>query len=170
MIHLFLNNMAAILADGNLRCIFSNANDRIPIWISLKSVSRSLIDYDPALIQVPDRRRDTIWTNADTIHWRIYAALGGGWDNLNYMTITAVIWNGLHNFVSHNSNWTPHATHILNWELICVVSRSKITQLKELFRLQNCMQNVLTYWPLTSFNWMVYLLFCQVKRLFINCL
>ena len=26
---------------------------------------------------VPNRRQATIWTNADTIHWRIYAALEG---------------------------------------------------------------------------------------------
>ena len=24
-------------------------------------------------------RRAIIWTNADPIHWRMYAALGGGW-------------------------------------------------------------------------------------------
>ena len=25
----------------------------------------------------PNRRQAVIWTNADPIHWRIYAALGG---------------------------------------------------------------------------------------------
>ena len=29
----------------------------------------------------PNRRQAIIWTNADMIHWRIYAALGG--DELN---------------------------------------------------------------------------------------
>ena len=31
---------------------------------------------------VPFRRQAIIWTNAEPIHWRIYAALGG--DELNY--------------------------------------------------------------------------------------
>ena len=26
---------------------------------------------------VPNRRQAIIWTSADTIHWRMYAALGG---------------------------------------------------------------------------------------------
>ena len=54
-----LDKMAAILADDNSKCIFLNENIRIPIWISLKFVPRSKIDYEPALV-----------------HWRIYAALG----------------------------------------------------------------------------------------------
>ena len=44
--------MAAILADGILKWIFLNGNDRIPIQISLKFVARSLIDNKPALVQV----------------------------------------------------------------------------------------------------------------------
>ena len=49
--------MAAILAHDNFRCIFLNENDRIPIRISLKSVSRSPIDNKPALVQVMAWRR-----------------------------------------------------------------------------------------------------------------
>ena len=30
----------------------------------------------------PNRRQAIVWTNADKIHWRIYAALGG--DELSY--------------------------------------------------------------------------------------
>ena len=44
--------MAAILADNNFKCIFVNENDRIPIWISLKCVSKGLIDNKSALVQV----------------------------------------------------------------------------------------------------------------------
>ena len=44
--------MAVILAEDNLKCIFLNENDRIPIWISLKFVPRSPIDKKPALVQV----------------------------------------------------------------------------------------------------------------------
>ena len=44
--------MAAILADDNFKCIFLNENDRIPSWISLKFVPRSVIDNIPALVQV----------------------------------------------------------------------------------------------------------------------
>ena len=32
---------------------------------------------------VPNRRQSIIWTNADLIHWRIYAALGGGGRGVN---------------------------------------------------------------------------------------
>ena len=49
--------MAAILAHDNFRCIFLNENDRIPIRISLKYVSRSPIDNKPALVQVMAWRR-----------------------------------------------------------------------------------------------------------------
>ena len=42
--------MAAILADGIFKCIFLNANDKIPIQFSLKFVPDSPIDNSPALI------------------------------------------------------------------------------------------------------------------------
>ena len=44
--------MATILADDTLKCIVLNENDRIPIWISLKFTSRSLVDNKAALVQV----------------------------------------------------------------------------------------------------------------------
>ena len=50
--HLPLDEMATILADENLKCIFLNETDKIPIWISLKFVPRSPIDNKPALVQV----------------------------------------------------------------------------------------------------------------------
>ena len=55
--HLLLDKMAAILADGNFKCIFFNENDRIPIHISLKFVHRSPIDNESALVQVMAWRR-----------------------------------------------------------------------------------------------------------------
>ena len=78
--------MAAILADDNLKCIFLNENDRIPIWISLKFVPKSPIDNKPALVQVmawcrtgnkPSPEPMLTWFT-DT-----YVALGG--DELNSM-------------------------------------------------------------------------------------
>ena len=44
--------MAAVLADDNFKYIFLNENDRTPIGISLKFVSRGPIDNKPALVQV----------------------------------------------------------------------------------------------------------------------
>ena len=44
--------MAAILADDIFKLIFLNENDRNPIQISLKFVSRSTIDNKLALFQV----------------------------------------------------------------------------------------------------------------------
>ena len=55
--HLPLDKMAAILADDISKCIFLNENDRIPIQISLKFVSRSPIDIKPALVQIMAWRR-----------------------------------------------------------------------------------------------------------------
>ena len=49
----------------------------ILIKISQKFVPKDLIDNMPALVGlVPNRRQAIVWTNADPIHWRIYAALG----------------------------------------------------------------------------------------------
>ena len=44
--------MATILTDDILKCILLNLNDRIPLQISLKFVSRGPIDNKPALAQV----------------------------------------------------------------------------------------------------------------------
>ena len=49
--------MAAILAEDNLKSIFLNENDRIPIRISLKFVPMCPIDNKPALVQVMAWRR-----------------------------------------------------------------------------------------------------------------
>ena len=48
--HLPLDNMAAILADDNFKCIFLNKNLRILIQISPKFVSQGPIDNNPALV------------------------------------------------------------------------------------------------------------------------
>ena len=53
--HLPLDKMAAIFADD--KCIFLNANDRIPIQIPLKFVPKSHIDIKSTLIQVTAWRR-----------------------------------------------------------------------------------------------------------------
>ena len=52
-----LDKMAAILTDGIFKCFFVDENDRIPIQISLKFVSRSQIDNKLALVQVKAWRR-----------------------------------------------------------------------------------------------------------------
>ena len=53
----------------------------ISIRISLIFVPNAPVDNKLALVQVmpwPNRRQAIIWTNADPVHRRIYAALGGG--------------------------------------------------------------------------------------------
>ena len=66
--------------DRNIfRCIFMNEKFCILIRISLKIVHKGQIGSDNGV--APFRRQAIIWTNADTIHWRIYATLGG--DELN---------------------------------------------------------------------------------------
>ena len=69
-----------------LQTIFSDAFSWMKsfvffIKISLKFVPKGPIDNNPALVQIMAWRRIGIWTNADPIHWRIHAALGG--DELN---------------------------------------------------------------------------------------
>ena len=55
--YLPLDKMAANLSDDIFNCIFLNENDRIPIQISLKFVSRTPIDNTPALVPVMAWRR-----------------------------------------------------------------------------------------------------------------
>ena len=50
--HIPLDIMAAIVADHNVKCIFLNGNNKIPIRISLTFVRRSPIDNKLALVQV----------------------------------------------------------------------------------------------------------------------
>ena len=71
--------MAAILADDISNCIFLNEKFCIFIKFSLKFAPKGPVDNNHELIQVmaPNRRQAIIWTNADPICWRIYAALGG---------------------------------------------------------------------------------------------
>ena len=64
--------MAGTLADDIFNCIFLN---------------EASIGLDNGL--APNRRRAIIWTNADPIHWRIYAALR--WDELTEMTEEKVL-------------------------------------------------------------------------------
>ena len=53
----------------------------ILIQISLKFVPKDPIDNEPALVldngMAPNKRQAIIWTNADPIHWCLYAPLGG---------------------------------------------------------------------------------------------
>ena len=53
----------------------------ILVKISMKFVPKGPIDNKPSTGSdnglVPNRRQAVIWTNADLIRWRIYAALGG---------------------------------------------------------------------------------------------
>ena len=67
-------------ADDIFRCIFVNEKFCILINIILKFVSVGPIDNNPSLVEtmvlVQNRRLAFIWTHADPIHWRIYAALG----------------------------------------------------------------------------------------------
>ena len=49
--------LAAILTDDIFKCIFLNESYIIPNHISLKFIPRSLIDSNPALVQVMAWRR-----------------------------------------------------------------------------------------------------------------
>ena len=68
-------------ADDNFRCVFVNRNVCILIEISLKFVRRNAINNKASIGLhnglATSRRHAIIGNNADPIHWRIYAALGG---------------------------------------------------------------------------------------------
>ena len=70
-----------LFADDIFECIFVNGSLYILVKISLKFVLKDLIDNNPALGLdnglASNRRQAIIWTNANPIHWRMYAALGG---------------------------------------------------------------------------------------------
>ena len=66
--------MAAFFVDDIFRFLFGNEKFCILINISLKFVPKCPIDLDNGLAL--KRRQEIIWTNADPIYWRIYAALG----------------------------------------------------------------------------------------------
>ena len=53
------------MTDDNLQCIFLNENDKIPIRLSLKFVSRSPIDKKQVLAQVMAWRRTAFLLNSD---------------------------------------------------------------------------------------------------------
>ena len=81
--HLPLDKMAATFADDIFEFIFVNENICILIKISLKFVPKGPIDNKAAMVQVMAWHRKAItWTNADPIHWCIFAALGGRLVNL----------------------------------------------------------------------------------------
>ena len=59
----------------------------ILIKISLKFVPKGPINNNPSIgldnVLAPNRRQTIIWTNADPIHWRIFAP---GGDELTWIT------------------------------------------------------------------------------------
>ena len=68
--------------DDIFKCIFLNEKFCILIRISLEFVPKDPMNNIPALHGsdnglAPIRRQAIIWTTADPVHWRIYAALGG---------------------------------------------------------------------------------------------
>ena len=68
-------------ADNIFGWIFVNEKFCILIKISLKFVPKGSIDNNPAFGLdnglAPNKWQDIIWTNAYSVHWHIYAALGG---------------------------------------------------------------------------------------------
>ena len=77
-----LNKMVVIFADDIFRSILVNEKFCILIKISLKFVFKGPIGNNTTLVYIdnglmPNRRQAIILTNADPLHWRIYAAPGG---------------------------------------------------------------------------------------------
>ena len=78
--HLPQDKMAIIQFADDMQWLFMNEKFCKLIQISLKFVPKSPIDNKSALVRVMTLCRTgnkTLRTNADPVHWRIYAALGG---------------------------------------------------------------------------------------------
>ena len=68
-------------ADGIFRCIFVNEKFCILIRLSIEFVPKDPVKKNSICLDnglVPNRRPAIIWTNAESIHGRIYAVPGGG--------------------------------------------------------------------------------------------
>ena len=79
-----LNKMPAIFADDIFKWISMNEQLSIFIRISLMHVPKvqlTISQLGPGNGLAPIMRQAITWTNADPVHWRIYAALGR--DELN---------------------------------------------------------------------------------------
>ena len=79
-------------ASDIFRCILVNEMFILNSKLNLKSKFHKICFQGPKWeltstgldnSRVPNRRQAIIWTNADPVHWRIYAALGGTWVNIS---------------------------------------------------------------------------------------
>ena len=71
-----LDKMDTTVTDDIFKCNSMDENFNISIRISLKFVPHGPIDNKAELVQVmvSNRQQGMTWTNADPVHWRIYAA------------------------------------------------------------------------------------------------
>ena len=106
-------------ADDILKCILFC----ILIWISLKFVTKGLIDNKASIGSgkglAPTRRQAITWTNASPIQWHIYVALEGDESTNLVKQVTGMISNHLYEKGHH---WTRHNymyTHTLDDVLTC---------------------------------------------------
>ena len=108
-----LVKMAAILADGILKCIYLNENGRIPIQISLNYIPSSPTENKSALVQVMAWRRTGDKPLPELMlvpeHRSIYAVTGG--DELKWL-ISVTIWHNIRYTIAFikNHNFTPSCT------------------------------------------------------------
>ena len=80
---------------------------RILIKISLKFVPKGLINDNSVLVYIMAWRLIINWTNAVSIHWRIYAALGG--DELTRWCLIRML-----------AIWKPHGSRLIMTQNICI--------------------------------------------------
>ena len=127
-------------ADDIFKCIFSNANVRITIQISLKYVPKAPIDNKPALVQIKAwhliRDKAMIWTNDDLVRWRIFLSLSLQWVKVQFREIEGI------NYEESYLHWTFRPSS-LNWHYfyhiyiafcwICFRKRGKLPSRDTLF-------------------------------------
>ena len=130
--------MAAILADNIYKCIFLNENDKIVIQISLKLVSRSPVNNNPALVLILawSRTGEKPLPEPMMIQFSdIYVALGGEelWDD--FFLKTHVL-----------ENIYLHLMPVLNIDPIQVV---------DMYTFSSRMRNSLSYRMIQSLSWLL---------------
>ena len=81
MSHRVNPSLIRYLADDIFKCVFMNERCYIFTQLPRMFVPKGPFDNKSILVQAiawaPHRWQAIIWNNADLVHWRIYAALGG---------------------------------------------------------------------------------------------
>ena len=113
----------------------------ILIMTSLESVPKGMISNKSALVQLMTwRQQAIIWTNADPVRWRIYAALGMGWGvEVGGRGVGVKSWQSVDSYSGIQTLWPVFI--LTGTSLICYQTAHNTTFWKQHFE-----NNILMQW------------------------